>query len=70
MPLGEASELYLVRVSEGTAVRRQVTVGTPAWSYSLAQAAADGIAGPFTVEVMQVSDVFGPGLAARIALAP
>ncbi|RBP95591.1 putative tail protein [Rhodobacter sp. 140A] len=70
VPLGEASELYLVRVSEGTAVRRQVTVGTPAWSYSLAQAAADGIAGPFTVEVMQVSDVFGPGLAARIALAP
>lgn len=70
VPLGEASELYMVRVIEGTTVRREATVSTPAWSYSLAQAAADGITGPFAIEVMQISDVFGPGLSARIALAP
>ncbi|RLL63907.1 baseplate multidomain protein megatron [Paenirhodobacter hankyongi] len=70
VPLGEASELYLVRVIEGTTVRREATVNTPAWSYSRAQAAADGITGPFAIEVMQISEVFGPGLSARIALAP
>ncbi len=70
VPLGEASELYLVRVIEGTTVRREATVSTPAWSYSLAQAVADGITGPFAIEVMQISDVFGPGLSARIVLAP
>ncbi|ADE85443.1 phage conserved hypothetical protein [Rhodobacter capsulatus SB 1003] len=68
VPLGETAELYLVRVLEGTAVKREVTVGEASWSYPAALQAADGIAGAFTLEVAQVSDVYGPGLAARITV--
>ena len=68
VPLGETTELYLVRVLEGTAVKREVTVGAASWSYPAALQAADGIAGAFTLEVAQVSDVYGPGLAARITV--
>lgn len=68
VPLGETAELYLLRVIAGTAVKREVTVGAASWSYPAALQAADGIAGAFTLEVAQISDVYGPGLAARITV--
>ena len=61
VPLGEASERYLVRVFEAGALRREETVTAPEWSYASAERASDGVSGPYRVEVSQVSEVFGPG---------
>ncbi|MGD9917899.1 MAG: glycoside hydrolase/phage tail family protein [Paenirhodobacter sp.] len=68
VPLGETEERYVVRVLEGTAVRREDYVTTPEWIYTAGQKSADGIAGDFAIWVAQVSDVFGPGLGAQIAV--
>lgn len=68
VPLGEAGELYRIRVRVGAAVFREVTVDTPEWVYPGVQRTADGIAGEWRVEVAQVSDRFGAGLWRTIAL--
>ncbi|WP_101340377.1 glycoside hydrolase TIM-barrel-like domain-containing protein [Cereibacter azotoformans] len=61
VPLGEGSELYLVRVRMNGLVGRQEEVTAPCWTYTAGAQAEDGAAGTFTVEVAQVSDSFGPG---------
>jgi hypothetical protein len=61
VPLGEAAERYAVRVMDGATVVRMVEVTVPAWSYTAAQQAGDGVVAPFRVEVAQVSESFGPG---------
>lgn len=61
VPLGEASESYLVRVTTDTATLREVTVGGPQWTYAAADRAADGTPASFRVAVAQLSDRFGPG---------
>ena len=68
VPLGELNESYLVRVLQGDMVLREETVSAPTWSYSSAQQATDGVSAPLNVEVAQVSDLFGPGLFARIVI--
>ncbi|MBZ4023329.1 host specificity protein, partial [Rhodobacter sp. TJ_12] len=68
VPLGEAEERYLLRVWQGGAIRREVSLGTASWSYPTALQTADGIAGAFEVSVAQISDRFGPGLAARVGV--
>ncbi|ODM44505.1 glycoside hydrolase TIM-barrel-like domain-containing protein [Cereibacter johrii] len=68
VPLGEESELYLVRVVAGGEVRRQVEVREPRWTYTGAAQAADGVGRAFVLEVAQVSESFGPGPFRRIAL--
>ena len=68
VPLGEVSEVYSVRVIAGGTVRRAETTTAPNWTYSLAQQTEDGVAAPFEVEVAQVSDLFGPGIIARIVI--
>jgi len=68
VPLAEQAERYLVRVRAGGAVRRESEVTAPAWVYGAAARMADGIAGPFEVEVAQLSDTFGPGAFARIEI--
>ena len=62
VPLGEAVEQYRLRVWQGDSLRREVSVGVPGWTYPAAQKLADGIGGPWRVEVAQVSDRFGAGL--------
>lgn len=62
VPLGEATETYRVRVRQGEAVRREVTVAAPEWVYTTADRLADGVLGPWRVEVAQVSDRYGAGL--------
>ncbi len=62
VPLGEDSEQYLLRVRQGTAIKREVTLSAPGWTYAASAQAADGVSAPFTVEVAQVSASFGPGL--------
>lgn len=61
VPLGEASEAYRVRVWQGASLRREVTVSGPGWTYPVGQRLADGVTGPWRVEVAQVSDRFGAG---------
>ncbi len=62
VPLNETSESYVLRVVRAGVVLRTVHLSAPSWSYSVAQQAADSAVAPFTIEVAQVSDRFGPGL--------
>ncbi len=68
VPLGEELESYLIRVTEAGQIRREETVGTPAWVYGGAEKAADGITGSYEIEVAQLSERFGPGLFGRITI--
>ena len=68
VPLGEASEAYLVRVYDGALKVREETVTTPAWAYGAAARVSDGTTGAYAVEVAQISDRFGPGLFRRIEI--
>lgn len=68
VPLGEAREVYLVRVRQGTVICREEVVTAPSWTYATAARLADGVSGAFDVDVAQLSDVFGPGLAASIGV--
>ncbi len=68
VPLGESAEAYLLRVVDAAGLRREVTLGTPAFTYTGAMRASDGTTAPFTIEVAQMSDRFGPGPFARITI--
>lgn len=68
VPLGEASEAYLLRIVDATGLRREAMLAAPAFVYSAALRAADATASPYFVEVAQVSDRFGPGPFARIEI--
>jgi len=70
VPLGEESEVYLVRVMMGGAVLREVMVSTPSWDYLAANQTADALALPARIEVAQISARFGPGLFASVDLEP
>ena len=61
VPLGEAAEVYRLRVLVEGEIRREEVLAEPRWSYPAGERAADGIAGPWRIEVAQVSDRFGPG---------
>lgn len=62
VPLGELRERYLLRVTLGGTIVREMTLGSPDWIYSIAMRAADGTAGQtFRLLVAQLSDAFGPG---------
>jgi hypothetical protein len=68
VPLSEESESYRLRIFDGASVLREVDLTAPTFTYTAAMQASDGIAGPFEVQVAQVSASFGPGLFARLAL--
>ncbi len=68
VPLGEATELYILRVIDGGSLRREVQVTSPEWLYPAGLQAADGVSGAFEIEVAQVSERFGPGLYTRIEI--
>ncbi|WP_108815946.1 baseplate multidomain protein megatron [Loktanella sp. Alg231-35] len=61
IPLGEDSEAYTVRVMQGNAVRREVVVNNPDWSYTNAQIAADVGGASYDIAVAQMSARFGAG---------
>jgi hypothetical protein len=66
-PLGEASERYRVRLhaSDGALVR-EVETTTPAWTYTAAAQAADGLTGVITFAAAQISEVYGPGSEGKV----
>ena len=61
VPLGEESEAYVVRVSQGGVVLREETVSRTEWVYSNADRASELSSGSYVVSVAQVSDRFGAG---------
>lgn len=66
-PIAEDSERYRVTVRGAGGVLRQADVITAMWTYSAADAAADGASAPLTIEVAQISAAVGSGLPTRIA---
>ncbi len=66
VPLGEAFEVYHLRVRDASGVRRELDVSTPDWVYRASDKAADGTAPVYRLEVAQVSDRFGPGSLATL----
>jgi hypothetical protein len=64
--LGEESESYLLRVFQGSAIKREVTLDTPQWTYTVADQAADGVGSAFEISVAQESAVFGAGPDRRV----
>ena len=68
VPLGEESESYLVRIRSGGSLTREEVTGAPAWTYSDAMKAADGVSGTYEIEVAQVSASYGPGPSARLSV--
>jgi hypothetical protein len=68
VPLGEDREAYHVRVVVEGGVVRDVEATRPEWTYVSTMRSADGATGAFDVEVAQVSDRFGPGPYARLAV--
>ncbi|MBW7921203.1 MAG: glycoside hydrolase/phage tail family protein [Rubellimicrobium sp.] len=68
VPLGEAREEYLLRVTVDGIIRREVVLTGPAFLYTAAMQAADG-AGARVVQVAQVSASWGPGPSASLVLA-
>jgi len=69
VPLTEEAERYRVRVIDSGLLRREVELGSPGWTYTAAQQAADGVGAAFTVTVAQVSGLWGPGPAASVVVA-
>lgn len=68
VPLAEESESWRLRILNGVSVLREVVLATPGFTYTAAMQASDGIAGPFEVQVAQVSALYGAGLAARLVV--
>jgi len=68
-PLGEDTEAYVVRISQGSDVKRELTVTTPTLTYTASQRSADVGSGGFEIAVAQVSARYGTGPFVTIAVA-
>ncbi|MCW3782228.1 baseplate multidomain protein megatron [Defluviimonas salinarum] len=68
VPLGEALEIYELRIVQGAATRRTVTLAQPSWTYPAGLQALDGVNAPFEIHVAQLSDQFGAGPFTRISV--
>lgn len=68
VPLGEENESYLVRIYRGSTVLREVQVFQPKWLFLAEDQVGDGGISGLTVEVAQISGVFGPGPFRSMAL--
>ena len=65
VPLGEASEQYILRIVDAEAIRREEILTVPAFTYTDAMRATDGTQDTYFIEVAQVSERFGAGPFAR-----
>lgn len=68
VPLGEAFEAYRCRIRKNGAVVREEQVSSASWNYDAAARATDAVSLPFTVEISQISDLYGPGSEARMTV--
>jgi hypothetical protein len=67
-PLGEATELYRIEVFDGATLANTYTATDGAFTYTVAQIAADGFVStdPINFTVRQVSEIVGPGFPATV----
>ena len=68
VPLGEETEAYLVRVIQSSAVAAEYTVSQPDFTYTASMRALNGVSGPFSLAVAQLSTSFGPGPFRQISI--
>ncbi len=68
VPLGEDEERYVLRISQGGTLLREIDALSPSWTYPQSLQAADGASGLVDISVAQVSARFGPGPAARLSV--
>lgn len=68
VPLGEADERYVLRIMQGSTIKREVTLTSPEFRYTGTMHTADVGGGDFVVAVAQVSDRYGPGLFRKITV--
>ena len=61
VPLGEETELYILRILQGESLVREVQIPTCEWVYTSSMQASDGVGSSFAVAVAQVSARYGPG---------
>jgi hypothetical protein len=61
VPLGETTEAYALRFTQGSTVLREVVTSSAAFTYTAAMRANDAAMGSVTVSVAQQSDGFGAG---------
>lgn len=66
IPLGEDLEAYRVRILKAGIVKREEIVTAPSWTYTGADLYADIGAGFYTIEIAQISERFGAGLATAV----
>ena len=69
IPLGEDTESYLLRILQGTTLRREETINSPHWTYTTAMRQADALQGAYRIEVAQRSARTGPGFRASLTIA-
>lgn len=69
VPLGEDRETYLLQVRQGETLLREVTLNNSAWTWTGAMQAADApVPGAVQLRVAQLSQRFGPGPFAALAI--
>jgi hypothetical protein len=70
VPLGEASEQYILRIVDATIIRREEVLSSASFTYTYtdAQRASDGTLADYSIEVAQVSERFGAGPYTRIEI--
>lgn len=61
VPLGEDTEAYTVKISQGSVTLRETTTTTPAFSYTAAMQTADSAAGEISIAIAQISQRYGNG---------
>jgi hypothetical protein len=69
VPLGEEFEAYVLRILQGEDIKAEYSANQPQFTYTQAMRSADGVTGPFRVEVAQLSARYGPGPVRSIGLA-
>lgn len=68
VPLGEASEQYVLRISDAVTIRREEVLTSATFTYTDAMRASDGTLPEYFIEVAQVSERFGAGPYARMQI--
>jgi len=68
VPLGEATEAYLIRIFVGASMVSEYNSSSSGWLYSASRQVSDGVTAQYAVEIAQVSQTFGPGSFARIEI--
>ena len=61
VPLGEDTEQYTIKITQGPVTLREITTTSPSFNYTTAQQTADAASGTITIAIAQVSQRYGNG---------